>query len=98
MEEMVLLVEQPSSTDHINFDGSNDKLTFSSNISIPVHNGFTFWVVWDLPTQTGGHGIIFYTTIHRVITNTNSVNMELMQIHSIIKIIYLVNCSVTTML
>ena len=42
------------STDHINFDGSNDKLTFSSNISIPVHNGFTFWVVWDLPTQTGG--------------------------------------------
>lgn len=42
------------STDHINFDGSNDKITFSSNISIPVHNGFTFWVVWDLPTQSSG--------------------------------------------
>ena len=77
------------STDHISFDGSNDKLTFSSNISIPVHNGFTFWVVWDLPTQTNGAGIIFYTTIHQEITNTNSVNMELIKIHSIIKIIFL---------
>jgi len=42
------------STDHISFDGSNDKLSFSSNISIPVHNGFTFWVVWDLPSQSSG--------------------------------------------
>lgn len=42
------------STDHISFDGSNDYLSWGSNFSINVHNGFTFWVVWDLPTQSSG--------------------------------------------
>lgn len=36
------------------FDGSNDKITFGSNFSIDVHTGFTFWVIWDLPTQSSG--------------------------------------------
>lgn len=36
------------------FDGSNDKITFGSNFSIDVHTGFTFWVVWDLPSQSSG--------------------------------------------
>lgn len=36
------------------FDGSNDKLSWGSNFSIDVHNGFTFWVVWDLPSQSSG--------------------------------------------
>ena len=41
-------------TDEFQFDGSNDYLSWSSNFSIDVHTGFTFWVVWDLPTQTAG--------------------------------------------
>jgi len=36
------------------FDGSNDKLTWGSNFSIDVHTGFTFWVIWDLPSQSSG--------------------------------------------
>ena len=42
------------STDEFQFDGSNDYLSFSSNFSIDVHTGFTFWVVWDLPSQSSG--------------------------------------------
>ena len=34
------------------FDGVNDKLTWASDFSIDVHTGFTFWAVWDLPSQT----------------------------------------------
>jgi len=41
-------------TNEFQFDGSNDKLTWGSNFSIDVHNGFTFWVVWDLPSQSSG--------------------------------------------
>ena len=41
-------------TNEFQFDGSNDKLTFGSNFSIDVHTGFTFWVVWNLPSQTSG--------------------------------------------
>ena len=41
-------------TDEFQFDGSNDYLSFSSNFSIDVHTGFTFWVVWDLPSQSSG--------------------------------------------
>ena len=29
-------------------------MTWGSNFSIDVHNGFTFWVVWDLPSQSSG--------------------------------------------
>ena len=36
------------------FDGSNDWINFSSNRSINVANGFTFWFVWDLPAQSSG--------------------------------------------
>ena len=36
------------------FDGSNDKLSWGSNFSIDVHTGFTFWVIWDLPSQSSG--------------------------------------------
>ena len=39
---------------HFIFDGSNDKLTWSSNFSISVHDGFSFWVLWDLPAQSSG--------------------------------------------
>ena len=42
------------STDEFQFDGSNDYLSFGSNFSIDVHTGFTFWVVWDLPSQSSG--------------------------------------------
>jgi len=42
------------STDEFQFDGSNDYLSFGSNFSIDVHAGFTFWVVWDLPSQSSG--------------------------------------------
>ena len=41
-------------TDEFQFDGINDKLTWGSNFSIDVHTGFTFWVVWDLPSQSSG--------------------------------------------
>ena len=41
-------------TNEMQFDGVNDKLTWGSNFSIDAHTGFTFWVVWDLPSQTSG--------------------------------------------
>lgn len=33
---------------------STSYLSWGSNFSINVHTGFTFWVVWDLPTQSSG--------------------------------------------
>ena len=42
------------SNDVMTFDGSNDSITFGSNFSIDVANGFTFWVIWELPTQSSG--------------------------------------------
>ena len=38
----------------MSFDGSNDSLSFGSNFSIDVANGFTFWFCWDLPSQSSG--------------------------------------------
>ena len=37
----------------ISFDGVNDYMEFASNNTVSVP-GFTFWVLWDLPTQTNG--------------------------------------------
>ena len=35
------------------FDGTNDYINWGSNRVVDVP-GFTFWVLWDLPTQTSG--------------------------------------------
>ena len=41
-----------SSPQSITFDGTNDFLTFDSNITVAPSTGMTFWIIWDLPTQT----------------------------------------------
>ena len=42
------------STDEFQFDGSNDYLSWGSNFSLDVANGFSFFVCWDLPSQSSG--------------------------------------------
>lgn len=41
-------------TDEFQFDGSNDYLSWGSDFSINVSQGFTFFVCWDLPSQSSG--------------------------------------------
>ena len=51
----VTLQNSPSfSNGVITFDGANDYMEFASNNSVNVHTGFTFWLLWDLPTQSSG--------------------------------------------
>ena len=47
------MVNSPSySNGVITFDGSNDYLDWASNFSVAPSNGFTFWVLWELPAQS----------------------------------------------
>jgi hypothetical protein len=39
-------------TDEFQFDGLNDSLSLSSTITTTPSTGFSFWAVWDLPTQS----------------------------------------------